>query len=252
LGGEWRRRQVERLRRVTGEQGKSNVKSPALQHRRRGTQIRIRNYRPGHPPAVEGVASPAPGGGISSTVPLTTCQVISLDVDLYASVPSTATQLQGNSLVAIDPVSGSPGTSLNIGSDPNRISESSDGQYLYVGLDGSLSLTRVDLTSMAQGPVYSLRLPCTPAPCRGPSFAARDLAVAPGNDNLLAIDRGYPSGGVGLLDISGSTATTGPNLAGMYTGSNIAFPNATTVYSYDSDTSGAEFYRWTVPVLDSR
>ena len=197
------------------------------------------------------VASPTPGGGTSSSLPLTTYQVISLDVNrlsfdpftrkLYASIPSTATQVAGNSLIAIDPAGPSLGTRLNVGSEPNQVSESSDGKYLYIGLDGSKSLTRVDLTSMTQGPVYPLMLPGGTTP-----FAARDLAVAPGNDNLLVIDPGYASGGVGLLDISGSTATMRPNLAGTYTGSNIAFPNVTTVYTYDSDTSGAEFYRWTV------
>lgn len=190
------------------------------------------------------VTSPLPGGGASSSLPLTTYKVISLDVNrftfdpftrkLYASVPSTATQVQGNSLVSIDPLTGSLGSPLQIGSEPNRVAESSDGRYLYIGLDGSKSLTRVDLTTQTQGPVYPV------------SFAARDLAVAPGNDNLLAVDPGYASSGVGIVDISGSTATMRPTQAGIYTGSNITFPNATTVYTYDSDTTGAEFYRWNI------
>jgi hypothetical protein len=180
--------------------------------------------------------------------------VVNLDVNhftfdpftrkLLASVPSTATQVTGNSLVTIDPASASIGTSLNIGSEPNRLAESSDGNYLYVGLDGSQSLTRVDLTSMTQGPVYPLRVSGNAVPAV--PFAARDLAVAPGNDNLIAIDPGYGSTGVGILDISGTTATMRPNVGGYYTGSNIAFVNPTTVYTYDSDTTGAEFYRWTV------
>src|SRR5437588_1540184 len=195
------------------------------------------------------VTSPSPGGGASSSLPLTTYQVISLDVNrlsfdpftrkLYATIPSTAKQVTGNSVIAIDPAAGSLGAPLNIGSEPNRIAESSDGTYLYVGLDGALSLTRVDLTSMTQGPVYPLILPGGTT-----QVAARDLAVAPGNDNLLAIDTG--SSGNGLFDISGSTGTMRANLTGPYTGSNLAFANPTTVYSYDSDTSGAEFNRWTV------
>jgi hypothetical protein len=74
--------------------------------------------------------------------------------------------------------------------------------------------------------------------------AARDVAVAPGNDNLLAVDTGSFSG-IGLFDISGSTATMRSQLTGPYTGSNLVFANASTLYSYDSDTSGAEFRRWT-------
>lgn len=195
------------------------------------------------------VANPAPGGGTSSNLPLTTYQVISLDVNrltfdpftqkLYATIPSTATQVAGNSLVAIDPFSGSLTTPLNLGSEPNRVAETSDGNYLYIGLDGSKSLTRVDLTSMTQGAVYPLTITSTS------QIAARDLAVAPDNDNLLAIDTGS-SGGIGLFDISGSTGTFRANLTGAYTGSNLTFANGATVYSYDSDTSGAEFNIWTV------
>ena len=198
------------------------------------------------------VTSPTPGGGTSSRLPMTIYEVISLDVNrltfdsftrkLYATIPSTATQVIGNSLVAIDPAVASLGTPLNIGSGPNRVAESSDGKYLYIGLDGALSLTRVDLTSMTQGPVYPLILPGVTPPTQ---FAARDLAVAPANDNLLAIDTGAFSG-KGLFDISGSTGTMRPNLTGAYNGSNLAFANASTLYSYDSDTTGAEFYRWTV------
>jgi trimeric autotransporter adhesin len=198
------------------------------------------------------VTSPTPGGGTTTSLPLSTYQVISLDANrlafdpftrkLYASVPSTATQVVGNSLLAIDPAAGSLGTPLNVGSEPNRLAESSDGKYLYIGLDGSKGMTRVDLTSMTQGPVFPLSIPNYPQPTQ---IAARDLAVAPGNDNLLAIDTGAFSGN-GLFDISGSTGTMRPNLTGPYTGSNLAFANGSTLYSYDSDTTGAQFNRWTV------
>jgi trimeric autotransporter adhesin len=197
------------------------------------------------------VSSPTPGGGTSSRWPLTAYQIISLDTNrmifdpftrkLYATVPSTATQVAGNSLVAIDPAAGTLGTPLTIGSGPNRIAESSDGKYVYIGLDGALSLRLVDLPSMTQGPIYPLTLPGSTPPTQ---FAARDLAVAPGNDNLLAIDTGS-WGGIGLFDISGSSGTMRSHLTGPYTGSNLTFANATTVYSYDSDTTGAEFNRWT-------
>jgi hypothetical protein len=145
-------------------------------------------------------------------------------------------------LVAIDPTSGVLGTPLGVGSGPNRLSESSDGQYLFIGLDGAESLTNVNLTTMTQGPVYPLVLPGSGTPTQ---FAARDLAVVPGDDNLLAVDTG-DSNGLGLLDISGSTATMRPNLTGSYTGSWLTFANSTTLYSYDSDTSAAELYIWTV------
>jgi uncharacterized repeat protein (TIGR01451 family) len=184
------------------------------------------------------VANPGPGGGNSVSLPLTTFQAISLDANrllydpftrkLYATVRSTATQVAGNSLVAIDPASGALGTPLSVGSQPKAIAESSDGKYLYIGLDGSKSFTRVDLTSMTQGPVFPLSYQ---VPLFGytVSAAARDLAVAPGNDNLVAVDIGE----IQLIDISGSTATVRSNTG---TGSYLAFANASTLYSSDGVT----------------
>ena len=70
----------------------------------------------------------APGGGFSANQPITVYQTINLDTNhlvfdpftrqLYASVPGTAPQLQGNSIVAIDPNTGVLGTPVNIGSEP--------------------------------------------------------------------------------------------------------------------------------------
>jgi uncharacterized repeat protein (TIGR01451 family) len=198
------------------------------------------------------VSNPSPGGGASSGVPLSVYQTIGLDVNrlsvdpftgkLFASIPSTATQVTGNSLVAIDPSNGSLGSPMNIGSEPDRLAESADGQYLYVGLDGSKSVTRVDLTTMTQGPIYPVNATIYGSTAQ---VAPRDLAVDPGNDNLLAIDTGS-SGGIGLFDISGPTMTQRQTLTGGYTGSNLVFKDASTLYSYDSDTSGAEFNIWTV------
>jgi len=196
--------------------------------------------------------NPLPGGGTSGSLPLTIYRVISLDVNhmgfdpftrkLYASIPSTAAQVTGNSLVEIDPLSGVVGTPLNVGSEPNRVAESSDGRYLYIGLDGAKSVTWVDLTSMTQGPVFPITVSVFG---QNTQVAARDLAVAPGDDNLLAIDTGSSSGN-GLFDISGSIGTMRPNLTGIYTGSVPTFANGSLLYSYDTDTSGAEFYRWDV------
>jgi len=194
------------------------------------------------------VNSPAPGNGNSASLPLSVYQVLSLDSNrmhydpfsrkLYLSVPSTATQVEGNSIVSVDPYTGTIGTPLFVGSEPNRVAETGDGRYLYVGLDGSQSLTRVDLTNFTQGPVYPLVLPNSQT-----RTTALDLAVAPTNDNLLAINVGAQNG---LFDIAGSTGTFRPNLTDYYTGSNLAFWTDNYLFSFDTDTSGAEFFRWEV------
>ena len=198
------------------------------------------------------VSSPGPGGGVSNNLPFTVFQTISLTSNhvlfdpftrkIYASIPSTATQVTGNSMVAIDPYSGTVGAPLVVGSEPNKLAESDDGQYLYVGLDGSKSITRIDLTSMTQAGTYPVSFTSFGSPT---TTTARDIAVMPGNHDTLAVDTGSWTGN-GILDIAGATGTFRTNLTNPYTGSNLAFANASTVYSYDIDTSGATFNRWTV------
>jgi hypothetical protein len=53
-------------------------------------------------------------------------------------------------------------------------------------------------------------------------------------------------GNFGIFDISGSTGAFRPNLSGIYSGVNPVFADPSHVYAYDSQTSGAEFYRYTV------
>lgn len=198
------------------------------------------------------VSNPNPGGGVSNNLPLSVYQVVSLDVsrltfdpftrNLYASVPGTATQVIGNSLVAVNPSTGTLATPLNIGSQPDSMAESADGNYLYVVLDGSASVTQVDLRTLTQGPTFPVKIQSFGQTTQ---VTPRGIAVNPANDNLLALDLGS-SNGTGLFDIAGSTMTARSKLTGTYTGSDITFANASTLYSYDTDTSGAEFYIWTV------
>jgi hypothetical protein len=94
------------------------------------------------------VANPMPGGGASSNLALTVFHKISLDMNhllydpftrkIYVTIPSTATQVTGNSIVAIDPATGQLASPVNMGSEPNRLAESDDGVFLYAGIDGAL------------------------------------------------------------------------------------------------------------------
>jgi hypothetical protein len=192
-------------------------------------------------------------------VPLSIFQEVSLDTNhltfdpftrkIYATVPSTAMQVTGNSVVALDPTTGSLGTPLAVGSEPDAVAESGDGQFLYVGLDGAKALTRVDLTSMTEGVVYPLSVPGFFSGTLVP-VTPRELAVLPGNDNTVAIDT-QGSGtfsGIGIFDIdnSGTTGAFRQNFSGSPSGSEIAFADAGTLYSSDLFTSPAEFHRWAV------
>jgi hypothetical protein len=183
------------------------------------------------------VSTPTPGGGNSGSLPFSVYKTISLDVNrmifdpykqkLYGTLPSTATQATGNSLVAIDPFSGTLGTPLNVGSEPTPLAESSDGKDLYIGLTGSKSLTSVNLTTMAQGPTIPLLFTINNSTSQYPAF---DLAVNPGNDNLVAVST-ESSPGIALMDISGSTGTVRPQTAVVSNISNPVFANASLLYA---------------------
>src|SRR5688572_28998581 len=54
---------------------------------------------------------------------------------IYASVPSSASS-NGNSITEINPVAGTIGPSVFVGSEPTKLALSDNGQYLYVALDG--------------------------------------------------------------------------------------------------------------------
>jgi hypothetical protein len=59
------------------------------------------------------------------------------------------------------------------------------------------------------------------------------------------VEFGYATG-IGILDISGSTGTFRNKLTQIYAGDNPVFSDATHFYAYDSETSGAEFYRYSI------
>src|SRR5207248_3151798 len=140
---------------------------------------------------------------------------------IYASIHSTASQVTGNSLVALDPATGSVSTPVNIGSEPTLLAESDDGKYLYIGHKGSLSVTTYDLIAGSVGADYPLN---PPPQGFGPS-TPRGLAVLPGNHDVLGVDMGSGMG-TGIFDISGNIGTFRSKFTGIYTGSSIAFANA--------------------------
>jgi sugar lactone lactonase YvrE len=106
----------------------------------------------------------------------------SLDGKLYASVPSSAT-IDANTVVPIDPNTGIIGTPIAVGTNPNKLAISDDGQYLYVGLDGVGAVRRVNLKTQAAEIQFSL----------GMGFCgmdtAGDIEVLPGSPHSVAVDR---------------------------------------------------------------
>lgn len=200
------------------------------------------------------VSNPAPGGGVSQVTPLTIYATVNVPANaitfdpftrkIYATLPSTSTPLTGNSVVAVDPVTGNEGTPIGVGSEPNVMAETSDGDYLYIGLSGAASLGRFNLLTQQ----LDLTIPMVLSPAvygtSGP-VTAYGLAAMPGSDTTLAVDI-YDEGEVAIFDVSGNSGAFRPNIPIFYTGNNPVFASSTELYTFDNYTSGSQFYRFAV------
>jgi hypothetical protein len=205
------------------------------------------------------VFTPAPGGGFSATLPFTISgpgiAILNLTANdlvwdpysrlIYASVPSSA-GANGNSITVIDPFAATIGNSTFVGSEPSRLSVSDNGQFLYVGLNGSKSVERLRIPSVTP----DLNVPLGSDPFYGP-FIALDLQALPGAPHSFAVTRGTPGyspfeSGVAVFD----DAVQRPNVVGAN-----KFPivdslqfgsSASTLYGYDNEDTGFTFYRLSV------
>jgi hypothetical protein len=162
---------------------------------------------------------------------------------LYAVLPSTSPTVTGNSVVAIDPAAGSIGAPAPVGSEPTLVSETSDGNYLFVGLYGTSSLGRFNLLNQ------SLDL-TIPIPADGTALMyntqATALATIPGSDTSVAVQVD-PYAGIRILDISGNTGHLRSSYGVESFGDNPVFADATHMYAYNHAVGGAAvFDRYTI------
>ena len=129
---------------------------------------------------------------------------------VYASVPSNA-GASGNSLVQINPETAAVGTPVFVGSEPNKLAVSDDGQHVYVGLDGAAAVRRFDTATQTPGPQLDLVGDASNGP-----YAASDIAVMPGSPQTVAV-AGTPGTGNGIVSVFDGT-TPRPNRAGGVAG----------------------------------
>jgi hypothetical protein len=110
------------------------------------------------------ITTPAPGGG--TTAPLLYTAYIGIANNsmiynpvnglFYVSVPSSAGAPYGNSVVSVDPATGALGTPIQVGSEPDKMALTSDGNYLWVGLDGASAVRKVNLATGTAGLQFAL------------------------------------------------------------------------------------------------
>jgi uncharacterized repeat protein (TIGR01451 family) len=192
------------------------------------------------------VSSPAAGAGVSPPLPFTIYNIVYLSANhiiynpydrlLYASVNSAATQVAGNSIVTIDPLTGAMGKAVTVGSQPTFMALSDDGHALYAVLHGSNGAALYRPLS------HSLAFSFTPSapPNQILYDDPRGIAVMPGSETTIAYDTGEDNGiGIYDIDLSTQSATLRGNLSTAYSGSGVAFLDADDLYTFDTDTTGA-------------
>lgn len=203
------------------------------------------------------VLNPTPGGGV--TLPLafsinylpTVVGQAATDLVwdkthqlIYLSVPSLASS-NGNTVVALDPTTGSIQSSRFAGSEPDKLAISADNQFLYVALDGSSSIQRFTLPNLLPDINYSLGA----VPFFGPTFGW-DLQVAPSLPHTTAVSRGvfttspYSAlAGLAVYDDGTSRPAMASTPGKLY--DSLQWASNTTIYANNAEVSTFDFYALT-------
>ncbi|MGH2570700.1 MAG: YncE family protein [bacterium] len=199
------------------------------------------------------VFSPPPAGGTSADAEFTVYLSVAIRANdilfdagtgnIFASVPSSGGGI-GNTISAIDPIAGTIVSSVFVGSEPNPLARSDDGQYLYVGLDGSSKIRRYIVGSATA----DIEFVVGTDPFFGP-LRAEDIVVLPGLPGTIAastIRAGVSPrhGGVFIYD----DGVRRPQGTQEHTGSNRIEPSASaaTLYGYNNETTEFGFRQLTI------
>jgi trimeric autotransporter adhesin len=199
------------------------------------------------------VSNPGPGGGTSNPLPLSVFSVITLGVNhilydpysqkIMASVGSGSSTVTGNSIVAIDPSTATVGTPVPIGSQPENLALTSDGQILYTILSGSTSIGVFNMLTQSAEFTYAVQ----PSTGTDTSPLPRGIATQPGSESTVAIDLGSWAGNaIYSFNLTNQTAAMVGEASGPYSGSCISFLDAGDMLAFDTDTSGATLDHYTV------
>jgi hypothetical protein len=161
----------------------------------------------------------------------------------YATVPLDSTK-NPNKILVINPANANPGLPsllLNApaGGDPDRLAISGDGQFLYIGLDGTGAVARYKLPLTGTSvPDITISLTDT----AGQKYYALDLQVTPSTPHTIAVARGIqgqikPASG-GSVVVYDDAVARAAVLSGTLTGAIQWGPDATTLYAVDNESAG--------------
>jgi uncharacterized repeat protein (TIGR01451 family) len=134
---------------------------------------------------------------------------------VYASLGSSDS-MYPNTIAKINPSLAQVVATLRIGFEPRKLALTSDGSRLYVGLDSTGSIRRVDLAGFTAGTEFSLGSD----PFLGTLYA-EDIDVQPGNNDVLAValrNQGFSPRHMGVAIFDHGVAR--PNRTADHLGSN--------------------------------
>jgi hypothetical protein len=204
------------------------------------------------------VTNPSPGGGLSTSLPLTLYQSVNLAASaltydsvgqrLWAAIPASAT-VNPNTVVPINPSTGALGVAIAVAANPTKLAISSDGQYLYVSSNGASEIQRINLGTLAIERTFAL-----PTDEFNNRLVVNDMHVVPGSPQLIVASLSELTGGAygmalfndaGLANwITGNLQNNGVELT------SFAFAgNAPVIYGLPFSGTGPFFF--TVLTLDN-
>lgn len=142
---------------------------------------------------------------------------------LYVSIASTDT-VAPNTIVPVNPVTGTAGTPIPAGNNPDLLSISSDSAYLWAGIDGDNVVQRFLLPGLTKD--ISFSLPLDP---NGSAQQPVSLQAAPASPHTVAVIAGHwgyspPGDGVYVYD--------------------DATPRASSVTGYESGGRMIDWIQW--------
>jgi len=157
---------------------------------------------------------------------------------IYLSVPGTAAT-HPNTVSVLSLATAAITSSQPAGSNPNVLAISDDSQFLYAGIDGSGTVQRFTLPSLAS----DMSLPLGGAP-----NIALELRVAPGAPHTTAVAVGnlnVSPAAEGITIFDDATARPTKALGGLF--SSIQWgSDATTLFSANDESTGFDFYTLSV------
>lgn len=195
------------------------------------------------------VTNPAPGGQ-SASLPLTVYQSLNMQASaviydsvgklLWVAIPASASA-NANTVVSIDPATGTLGNPIPVASDPRKLAVSSDGQYLYVSSNGLSEIQRINLSTLAIERTFPLPQE------NSVNTLVNEMHIVPGSSQSIVASLELPFGegaaGLALFNDSGLVNWISSDFStGFFAMTSFAFAgNPPVIYGLPFTTVGPVF-----------